>query len=256
MKAAELGLISRPRNQRKCHPRESGGPGPAPHLMRGQPTEVLPWIPAFAGMTGKGMADQKRQLLSFGHRCRWITSGPHAAAIRSDRQARAPAPPPSGRDSIGLRPERPAAARRRAVHIEQRAIGIEDDGIDGGEAGHGPAISEETSRGPERQTASHEPSAYPSPISWERGLGLSSCTYRVPSPAKRERVRVRACDSAPATASNPARSRARSGCRRCGCGRPARSRARAARSCGSPRTGCSRPSPPHPRSSCGDRGSG
>ena len=61
---------------------------------------------------------------------------------------------------------------------------------------------------------------------------------------------------APPTASNPARSRARSASRRCGCGRPARSRARAARSCGSLRAGCSRPSPPHPRSSCGDRGSG
>src|ERR1700736_831831 len=35
-------------------PRESGGPGPAPGLNRGQPFEPCgPWAPAFAGMTDK-----------------------------------------------------------------------------------------------------------------------------------------------------------------------------------------------------------
>jgi hypothetical protein len=56
--------------------------------------------------------------------------------------------PPGRRERIGLRPERLAAPRGRAVHIEQRAIGIEHDGIHRREAErHAHAVSEEVWRG-------------------------------------------------------------------------------------------------------------
>jgi hypothetical protein len=57
--------------------------------------------------------------------------------------------PPGGREGIRLRSEGITPPRRRAVHIEQRAVGIEHDGIDGGEAErwHALAISEEMQRG-------------------------------------------------------------------------------------------------------------
>src|SRR5262245_44855274 len=76
-----------------------------------------------------------------------VRMGAHQAAQPAVLELLAP---PGRGVGVGLRPERLAPARRRAVHVEQRAVRIEDDGVDRGEAGplHALPIAEGMQRGP------------------------------------------------------------------------------------------------------------